>query len=569
MDGVNRARASLRAQHKPWNKLACVVPLVIYAAISLIYFGGFQSWTHEYMGTGPDPITYVWFIHWWPFAIQHHLNPFVTDYVWHPHAINLAWTTSIPLVALTLWPVTATAGPILAYNIATVMAPALSAWTAFLLAHYLSRRWLPSLLAGYLFGFSSYELGQMMGHLNLVLVFLVPLAVLLCIARLRNDLSRRMFIPALALVLTAQMGISTEILASLCLLGAAAWWIFLVFAQTHERERFWWLAKDIALTAPLTMLFAAPFLYYLWHGIAHGQPFHTSPTEYSADPLNYVVPTSVNLVGAHLQSETAKHFTGELAEQGAYLGLPLIAMMVWYFRDHYRTAVGKALLITVIAIAVLSLGPRLHIANHVTPVRLPWHLFIKIPAIAQALPTRFTLYVALCASMIAALWMADAKTVRQSIARIALALLAVVALLPNRTTFPWVPWPVHAFFQAPHLQGVPGKLPNVLILPFSDRGAGMAWQVDAGMSFTQAAGYLGPDPRDEDASFLKQLRESEPTPGFAQDLTAYCLAHEVDYIVVGPGTADSVAKKIDELSWEKYLDRSILVVIPPGRTSAK
>lgn len=566
MVGFERPRWILRATHK----LPCVTALLVYTALSLSCFGRLGSWTHQYLGTGPDPISFIWFIRWWLFAIRYHLNPFFTDYVWYPHGLNLAWTTSIPLVALILWPVTVTAGPILAFNVATVMAPALAAWTAFLLANYLSRRWLPSLFAEYFFGFSSYELGQLMGHLNLILIFLVPLAVLLCVARLRGDITRRTFIPALAVVLTAQLGISVEILASLCLMGALAWWIFLRFSRPDEREALWRLAADIALTAPLAMLLASPFLYYLWQGMAHGQPFHTSPTDYSADPLNYFIPTSVNLIGAHIHFGVAKYFTGELAEQGAYLGLPLITIIVWYFHDHHRSAAGRALLLTICLIAVLSMGPRLHLAEYLTPVRLPWRLFTKIPAIGQALPTRFTLYVALCASVVVALWLSDATTTRQSVARIALASLAAIFLLPNTATFPWMPWPTQSFFQAHHMEEALGKHPNVLILPFSNLGPGMGWQMDAGMSFTQAAGYLGPDPRNEDASFLQQLRKGEPAPSFRSDLEAFCLSHKVDYILVGPSTVDSLVKEISGLPWERHLDRNILVVVlPPQNKNAK
>jgi hypothetical protein len=562
---IGRLRREWRATHI-WP---CLAALLVYTALSLAYFGGLVSWTHRYLGTGPDPVSNVWFINWWPFAIQHHLNPFVTDYVWHPHGINLAWTTSIPVVALILWPITVTGGPILAFNIATLMAPALAAWTAFLFANYLSRRWLPSLFAGYFFGFSSYELGQMMGHLNLILVFLVPVAVLFCVARLRDDISRRTFVLALAAVLAVQVGISIEILASLCMMGALAWLVFLRCSKSDERERLWRLAADIAMAAPLTMLLASPFLYYMWQGMTHGQPFHTSPRDYSADPLNYFIPTSVNWVGAHIHSGVAQYFTGELAEQGAYLGLPLIAIMAWYFRDHYRTAAGNALLFTVCLIAVLSLGPRLHLAEHLTPLRLPWRLFTKVPAIGQALPTRFTMYVALCASMVVALWLAEAATIRQSVARVALASLAAIALVPSSAPFPWMPWPAQSFFQQPHLEEALGKHANVLILPFSNLGPGMGWQVDAGMSFTQATGYLGPDPASEDASFLQQLRNGEPAPSFGSDLEAYCLSHEVDYILVAPGTAEPLVKAINGLPWKGHLDRDILVVVPPQKKNAR
>lgn len=545
------------------NKLACLVALLIYLVLALCYFGTWGAWTHHYLGEGNDPVSFVWYIHWWPFAIQHHLNPFFSHYVWHPNGVNLSWTTSIPFIALLMWPITAAAGPVMAFNVVSIMAPALSAWTAFLLAMYLSRRWLPSLFAGYFFGFSSYELGQLLGHLNLDLIFLVPVAVLLCIAHVRGDLRRYTFIAALALVLTIQLGIATEILASLCLFGAMTWGIFLLFTQPSQRAPLWRLAKDIAITAPIVLILAAPYLIYMMKGMAHGQPFHTSPTAYSADPLNLLVPTRVSLMG-RVTLGWAEKFAGNASEQGAYLGLPLLALMIWYFRDHYRDRTAKALLVTTCALALMSFGPRLQIERHITWLRLPWHLFMKAPLVSEALPMRFMMYVALCAAMVAALWLSDAKTRSQMAGRVAIALLAIVTLLPDPAAFAWTPWPAQAFFQSDHIKQVLGKDPNVLILPFSDQGPGMGWQVDTDMALTQAAGYLGPDPQQEDGDMLNELRHGELSPDFKNHLQAFCLSHNVDYILIGPKTPASLTNAISSLPWVQHVDRGVVVVnVPP------
>lgn len=546
--------------------LAHLAPLLIYVALSLCYFGMRQSWTLRYQGEGNDPVSFVWYLHWWPFAIEHHLNPFLSYYVWHPDGVNLSWTTSIPLVALLLWPVTATLGPVMAFNVATVMAPALAAWTAFLLAIYLSRRWLPALFAGYFFGFSSYELGQLLGHLNLALIFLVPVAVLLCVARMRGDLQRRTFVPALAIVLAAQWGMSTEVLASLCVLGGMTWWIFLLFTKPSDREPLWRLAGDIALAAPMALCLTSPFLIYLARGMTHGQPFHTSPTAFSTDPLNFLLPTRVTLIGQAAAAGWVEKFAGNASEQGAYLGWPLIVAMIWYLRDHHRHSMTKALLVTMCAIAIMSLGPRLQIAQHLTWIRLPWHLFMKTPLIGQALPMRFTMYVALCASLFMAFWLSDAKTSQQWVTRLGVALLAAIALLPDPAAFAGTPWPALPFFQASHVQLALGKDANVLILPFSDQGPGMGWQVDAAMTFTQAAGYLGPDPGQEDGTTLEELRHGELSPDFKNHLMAFCSSHNVDYILITPKTPASLSKAISELPWAQRLDRNVVVVSVP-RTS--
>ena len=77
-----------------------------------------------------------------------------------------------------MWPLTWLANPVVSFNVLTLLAPALSAWTAFLLARYLTRDRFASFIGGYLFGFSSYELGQLLGHLHMDLIFIVPLLLL-------------------------------------------------------------------------------------------------------------------------------------------------------------------------------------------------------------------------------------------------------------------------------------------------------------------------------------------------------------------------------------------------------
>ena len=69
--------------------------------------------------------------------------------------------------------------------------------TAFLLCRELTRNGTRPLAGGYLFGFSSYMLGQTLNHVNLALVFLLPLAVLLAVRHARGEISDRRYVVAL------------------------------------------------------------------------------------------------------------------------------------------------------------------------------------------------------------------------------------------------------------------------------------------------------------------------------------------------------------------------------------
>lgn len=541
-----------------------LLALLLYTILTLCFFGKTGNWTNWYFGYASDPTAYVWFLDWWPFAIAHHLNPFITHYVWFPRGDNLTWHAAVPSAALLSLPVTLLGGPVVSFNLLSVLAPALSAWTAFLLARYLTRDWAAALVGGYLFGFSSYEFSQILGHLNLDLTFLVPLAVLICIKYARGELSPTRFVPALTVILLLQLGLSTEILATLCVLGAITWTIFLVCAREPDRPGLWRLAFGVLIAGTAMILLAMPFLFYLIKGLPD-LPTEINPVaEFSADPLNYFIPTMVTRFGRTTFASLSLLFTGTAAEQGAYLGLPLLLLMAFYFRDQIARPYVKALFITAVILAILSLGPWLHVAHFQTHIPLPWWLGTKLPIIRSALPTRFTMYIALVSTIVTASYLAAPEAGNWRPWRFALAGLACLSLIPNTSLLTWRPWPNQAFFTPDNAQRVLGQNPNVLILPFGG-GPSMAWQVDAGMRFTQSGGYTGFWPSSETSSaVLNELFLNIAGPNFGNDLTAYSATHGVDDILIGPGTAPAIANAIAAMNWPENTDHGIVIVhVPP------
>ena len=79
--------------------------------------------------------------------------------------------------------------------------PVLAAFFAFLLCRYITRNFAASLFGGYVFGFSTYILGHMEGHLQLVLIFPIPAAVHLTLRLIDERISQRRFIVLMALSL--------------------------------------------------------------------------------------------------------------------------------------------------------------------------------------------------------------------------------------------------------------------------------------------------------------------------------------------------------------------------------
>src|SRR5208282_5643157 len=238
-----------------------VLVFLLYLGISFCFFGRIVDFQTNYIGGGSDPFADIWFLNWWPWALTHGLNPMISHYVWYPEGFNMTWAGSMPAGALAIWPVTSWLGPVVSYNVLMLLSPALSAWTAFLLAKYVTRDPLASLFAGYFYGFSSYEIGHMLGHLNLVLIFVVPLFVLIVVKRFRGELSLFQFVAAVAVTLLIQLGLSTEYLATACLCGAIAWGMFFVCAASTERKRLWNLGLEIVFAALVALIPALPFFF--------------------------------------------------------------------------------------------------------------------------------------------------------------------------------------------------------------------------------------------------------------------------------------------------------------------
>lgn len=81
-------------------------------------------------------------------ALGHGLNPFISHVVWAPYGADVLWTTTVPVISLLAAPVTLALGPTIAWNLLCVIAPALSAWAAYLLCRELTGRLWPSALGG-------------------------------------------------------------------------------------------------------------------------------------------------------------------------------------------------------------------------------------------------------------------------------------------------------------------------------------------------------------------------------------------------------------------------------------
>ena len=522
--------------------------LLLYAATSIALFGVpiVSSLSSRYVGWGADPASHVWFLAWWPHAIARGMNPFITHAVWAPSGYDLAGSTGIPGPSLVLAPITALAGPVVSYNLLVLAAPALSAWGAYFLCRWITGRFAASVVGGYLFGFSTYELGQLTGHPNLALVPLVPLAVLLVLRRLGGDLEGRTFVWLLALVLVGQFLISTEVFLTMTMFGGAG----LILAAAC-----WWRRRaDVLRTAGLIalayLIATVPLSLYLYHvarSASHTPIYSFYPSLFSTDAINFVVPTPLTAFGRQRFADVARTFSGNISEQTGYLTLPLAASVLVFAVTRWKKAATRFLVAMLAVLVVASVGPSLRVKGS-DVVTFPWRAFIHLPLVKYVLPSRLMMYAFLVVAVIAALWLAEASQGRgarraaidPAWARWALVLLGAILLLPNLSHPAWrssVDTP--AFFsQGLFRTRVPAGA-NVLVIPYGDRGNSMLWQAQAGFAFSMPEGYVSvvPPPEFSRWPILKTLYTGELITDAERQLRAFLQDKGVEAIAVVKGRA--------------------------------
>jgi hypothetical protein len=520
------------------RRFAAAAPFLLYLGVSALILGhlvlgDLDSTT---IGSGPDPAAFVWVFKWWPHALASGWNPLHTDVAYAPRGFNMTWVTSIPGPSLALAPLTALAGPIVSYNVLAILIPALNGWAAFALCRGLGARYLAAVLGGYLFGFSTYVMGQAAAHPHAALVAVLPLAALLVVMFQRGRIGERRFAIGMLILLVAQFLISVEVFLTMTMLGAAGLALAaLVFPE--QRPRLRQAVKPIAIAYLLTAALVSPYLYA---NLSEPNTLAAiDPVPLSTDPLSVAVPTRLTAIGGTAFKSVGDRFTAG-GEGGAYVGVPLLVLLCLIGWRRRGDRVFRFLL-TMLALGfVVSLGPRLSLLGHITAIRLLWTPFIHLPITRYVIPSRLIVYAWLPLSVLIALGL----SARGGRAGWALAILGAVLLLPATGASSPVDgepyWhssrEVPAFFRDARLREMLPRQGTVLVLPYAvaDQGESMVWQAEAGMDFAMPDGYLSAVTPPDFACWPIEsaLRSGAYEPGRRGEFLSFMASKDVRAVVV-------------------------------------
>src|ERR1700682_1581163 len=487
---ANSRRSSLASLANPSGWAAAAAAFLLFVLCSALLYGpGIAANPFSnYIGGGHDPAGFMWSMVWWPYAIVHDLNPFIARVIWAPVGFNLAWAGAIPGPSLLLWPITRLFGPVVAFNLLMILVPPIVSWAAYLLCRRISGQFWVSVVSGYLFGFSPYMIGHMlMGHMNLTLIFGVPLCLYLILLKLDGSIRQRTFVTLFVTVLTLEFLVSTEIVAITTFFGGVAMVIAFVVLPHEQKSALRGTLFSVALAYAISAVLLLPYLYYAF---SYGVPEQMHPIEKcSADLLGYFVPSPMVLLGGRAFARFADTLTPHVwyGGKGAYTNPALLVIIAVYAYTNWRTSLRPLLILSGAAFVVCSLGPNLHVADR-SLMFLPWHWIMKLPTFNQALPVRFAMFVFLVISIMAAIVLSD-PSISMTV-RLALASLSVILLLPNRHYRLTLPQQVDtpAFFETSTLKTYVKPGDRLLIFPYSIQGTSMLWQAQTNMYFDMGGG---------------------------------------------------------------------------------
>ncbi|MCU0505368.1 MAG: hypothetical protein MUE82_06275 [Chloroflexi bacterium] len=477
--------------------------LLLYLTLALLLTA--DAWrdpTARWVGGCCDPQQSIWFLQWLPFALREGVDPLFTTMLNAPDGVNLMWNSAMtPLAALAAVP-TAIGGPVFAYDAMIVLALAFDGWLAWLVLRRYAAGPAGPLVGGLVYAFSPYLVSHAAHHLNLTAAWAPPVFLLL----LDELLVRRRRPPwlvgvGLGVVSALQLLASEEILATSVI---AAGVLVLVLAACRPRE----IAAGARRLAPALAVATLTFLPLaarpLWMQFAGPQRITgavLSPAGFSTDLLNLVLPTPYQLLAPDVATDVSRHFSGLFHEAGAYLGLPLLALLVVVAARRWSDLRIRVPFLVAVVMLVLSFGPYLLVGGTSTAVPMPWLPLSRLPLLDNVITARFALYAWLGVAVIVAV-LVDAWVAlpwRRAAPRLAVLAAALLLALPAPLGSWSVPQP--AYFRDWAERGI-GTDETMLVAPYFTNGAGaapMVWAALAGdaVRMPEAYAYV---PRDDGTS---------------------------------------------------------------------
>lgn len=477
------------------------------------------------LNINPDTAFFLWSLKWWGYAVTAGINPFFTNLLYYPFGVNIAWTTSIPSLSLLFYPLTQTAGPVFSYNLITLLNLGLSGLGVYLITKELGNRTSTAIFAGILFMFSPYLWGQIQGHMNLFVVSPLIYIVYLYISLYKDKIEKWKYVLITGLLFAFMFGISQEITFSFIFFSFTGWIVGLFW---FKKEKLYQLFTATAQAGLISIILVLPFIYSMLKD--RTDYIFNNPDIYSTDLVNIFIPTQTNLILGQLFKDISASFTGNISEQGGYLGLPVVAVAVYFLIKRKYGFVVTLFLVTI----VFSFGGYLHLCGSPL-IKMPWYVLENLPFFKHLLPCRFSLYAGFFAVILVAFFVDKIKNLYL---KIVVSVLFLILWVPDIKQ--WFYRPVSyrefipAFISSDLYRQYIKKSEGIIVLPDYEAfyPAAPIWQFSSQFYFGLAQKVAGPVPEPLRDFYFFSSNINLQDPLTAYKIVNYTRATSVRWIIV-------------------------------------
>jgi hypothetical protein len=456
-------------------------------------------------GNVQDSDLFAWFFRYEASSVAHfHLPPLITTAINAPQGISVMWNTSMLLPGVLLAPVTLLAGPQVSLTVlltagfagsATAMFGVLRGWGA--PARFAA-------LGGFAYGFGPALLQSSIGHNDLQFAVLPPL-IASAVLRLVTGTYRWGPVRCglwLGALVAAQVFIEEEPVLETAIGVAIAVLVLAVSRPSAVRGRL--LDAGRGLAAGLAVI-AAVDGYALWiqfFGPLRGAAVEFTPGYFNNDLAGLVQPSSYLWLHTRTSAAFASASLSGPPEYLAYLGWPLLILMLVFAIAFWRVLPIRITAVTFVVLTVASLGGTLRVGGHdYTWLKLPWYWVQGLPLADSALPDRFSFIADIAAAALLAFGLAESsrrlagervgRAIWQGGLVLAAGVIAVLPLIPDAlpvTTVDPAPSGWTTAFTDLHLPA--GSSVLVVPIPTPFFTAPQRWQAETGEPASLVGGYF-------------------------------------------------------------------------------
>ncbi|NBM20084.1 glycosyltransferase [Streptomyces sp. GC420] len=429
----------------------------------------------------------------WFFAVTadnaaHLRNPLFTTLQGFPDGVNLMANTTMLGLSVPLTPVTLAFGPTATFALVLTLGTAATAgaWYWLLAKRLVASRWAAA-TGALLCAYAPPMISHANAHPNFVVLFMIPLIIdrALRIAE-GGDIGRHGVVLGLFAAYQIFLGEEPLLLAALGML------LFALFHALVRRDVARAAALPLAKGLGIAALTTFPIIAYplTWQFFGPQSYQHVEHGQVGNSPLALLAFSARALAG---DDETAGALSINVTEQNAFYGWPLVLLAFAITVRMWESPAVRALSLTAVTAAFLSLGEefRIPLTDMVLPG--PWQLLAHRPLFESVIESRIAMICApalgaLLALAVDRLLIAERRPDRLlGLAGVAVALLPIVPTPLVVEDRPEVP----AFITSGAWRGHVGEGETLVPVPLPDPGSAHAlhWQTTADLGFQVPRGY--------------------------------------------------------------------------------